>query len=90
MTKCVVVVDFDLKKRKKTKNNRVLLTTGCVLVSSAGPPAVSMGGVGTKESAWESMGGGLAPRGERTDTLGRRLGVFFIAWRAVENREKKG
>lgn len=50
MTKCVVV-DFDLKKRKKTKNNRVLLTTGCVLVSSAGTPAVSMGGVGTKESA---------------------------------------
>lgn len=45
---------------------------------------VSMGGgVGTEESVWGSTLGELAPRGERTVTLGRRLGVFFIACRAV-------
>lgn len=60
-----------------------------MLVSSVETPPVSMGGVGIKESAWESMVGGLAPRGERTDTLDRRLGVFFTAWRAVEHRCKK-
>ena len=41
-----------------------------VVVSSEATPPVSMGGVGAEESAWESMVGGLAPRGERTVTLG--------------------
>ncbi len=56
-------------------------------MSSEATPPASMGGVETEESAWESMAGGLAPRGERTVTLGRRLGVFFIAWRAAMERE---
>lgn len=47
---------------------------------------MSMGGVGTEDSAWESTVGGLAPRGERTVTLGRRFGVFFTACRAVVER----
>lgn len=44
---------MNVERQEKTskKKNNVLLTTGCVLVSSAGTPPVSMGGVGTKESA---------------------------------------
>lgn len=54
------------------------------MVSSDETAAVSIGGgVGTEESVWGSTLGELAPRGERTVTLGRRLGVFFIACRAV-------
>lgn len=49
------------------------------MVSSEATTPVSMGGVETEESPWESMVGGLAPRGERTVTLGRRFGVFFTA-----------
>lgn len=59
-----------------------VLTAGWVLVSSGTATPVSMGGVGMEESAWVSGAGGLAPRGERTVTLGRRLGVFFMACRA--------
>lgn len=59
-------------------------TTECVAVSSDETAPVSMGGgVGTEESVWGSTLGELAPRGERTVTLGRRLGVFFIACRAA-------
>lgn len=58
------------------------------MVSSEETAAVSMGGVGTEESAWGSTVGELAPRGERTVTLGRRLGVFFIACRAVVGKRK--
>lgn len=54
-----------------------------MVVSSEETAPVSMGGVGTEESAWGSTVGELAPRGERTVTLGRRFGVFFIACRAV-------
>lgn len=54
------------------------------MVSSDETAPVSIGGgVGTDESAWGSTLGELAPRGERTVTLGRRFGVFFIACRAV-------
>lgn len=59
-------------------------------VSSEGTPSVSMGGVGTTESAWASWVEGLAPRGERTVTLGRRFGVFFIARRAVWHTRRDG
>lgn len=52
-------------------------------VSSDETAPVSMGGVGTEDSAWGSTVGELAPRGERTVTLGRRFGVFFMACRAV-------
>lgn len=64
-------------------------TTECVVVSSDEMVPVSMGGgVGTEDSAWGSTLGELAPGGERTVTLGRRLGVFFIACRAaVEETE---
>lgn len=59
-------------------------TTEWVVVSSDETAPVSMGGgVGTEESAWVSTLGELAPRGERTVTLGTRLGAFFIACRAV-------
>lgn len=58
-----------------------------MLVSSDAAFPVSIGGVGTEESVWESMVGGLAPRGDRTVTLGRRLGVFLTAWRAVMRRQ---
>lgn len=35
-----------------------------------------------------SMPGELAPRGERTDTLGTRFGVFLAAWRTTEMETK--
>lgn len=60
-----------------------------MLVSSEATPPVSMGGVETEESVWESRVGGLAPIGERTVTLGRRLGVFLTAWRAVTKRQRQ-
>lgn len=48
-----------------------------------------MGGVETEVSPLESSIGGLAPRGERTVTLGILLGVFLTAWRAATQREKE-
>lgn len=56
-----------------------VLTTECVVLSSEGTPPGSMGGVETEVSPWESSIGGLAPRGERTVTLGILLGVFLTA-----------
>lgn len=61
-----------------------VFTTERVFMSSEGTPPVSMDGVESEGSLWESIAGGLAPSGERTVTLGRRLGVFLTAWRAAK------
>lgn len=85
------VEDKKLKKiTKQAYDDQYLgpsLTTVVPEVSSAWGMAVSVGGVGVSVCA--SMLVGLAPRGERTVTLGTRLGVFLTAWRA-EIRESTG